>query len=103
VLADGGYVSRLVRAALQTPTDATIALLVGSSTSDFRPALTKIDKPTLIVTAPNPMFDPVYADMAKRIPRCRHEIFQEAGHALFVDDPACFNSLLDEFLRSPSK
>jgi microsomal epoxide hydrolase len=101
VLKDEAYLERLERAVLQTPTDATIALLVGSSTSDFRAALAKIDKPTLIVTAPNQYvgFDAMYAEMAKSIPGARHEVFPNAGHALFVDDPARFNALLDDFLR----
>jgi pimeloyl-ACP methyl ester carboxylesterase len=38
--------------------------------------------------------------MQKRIPGCRHEIFQGAGHALFVDQADKFNTLLDEFLQS---
>lgn len=35
------------------PTSSAIAAFFGSFTSDFRPALSKVDKPALIITAKN--------------------------------------------------
>ncbi len=32
-------------------------------------------------------------------PNTEMEVFSDAGHALFVDDAARFNSVTDEFLR----
>jgi pimeloyl-ACP methyl ester carboxylesterase len=36
----------------------------------------------------------------KSIPGAKFELFDDAGHALFVDDAGKFNTLLDEFLTS---
>jgi pimeloyl-ACP methyl ester carboxylesterase len=33
-------------------------------------------------------------------PKTRVELFEEAGHALFVDEPERFNRVLDSFSRS---
>jgi pimeloyl-ACP methyl ester carboxylesterase len=41
--------------------------------------------------------------MQREIPGVRIEIFEDAGHALFVDDPERFNSLLDAFLTTVNK
>jgi len=38
--------------------------------------------------------------MQKSIAGAKLEIFDDAGHALFVDDPDKFNTLLDKFLKS---
>jgi microsomal epoxide hydrolase len=100
VLADNAYIERVKRAHLQTLTNSAVALFVGAFTTDLRATLPKIDKPVLLTTAPGSLFDPAYEDMAKRIPICRHVKFDGAGHALFVDQPENFNSLLGEFLRS---
>ncbi len=94
------YILKLITASKQTPTSAGVALFVGMFTSDHRPALAKIDKPTLICTAPGGPWDPMYDDMQKRIPGSRLERFDGAGHALFVDDAGKFNALLEEFMRS---
>jgi non-heme chloroperoxidase len=74
-------------------------LFVGAFTSDYRPALAKIDKPTLLVVAQSPWV-PTYQDMQKRIPGSRMEVLENVGHALFVDDADRFNSLLDAFLKA---
>jgi len=96
------YLSRVTRASLMTPTNSAIALFVGTFSTDLRPALVKIDKPALIVVAgddTNPWMRQ-YEDMAKRIPGARLEKFADSGHALFVDDAARFNALLDGFLAA---
>jgi len=95
------YLARVTQASLRTPTNSAVALFLGAFTSDHRPALSKVDKPALIVAAgddKNPWME-LYLDMRQRIPNARLEIFADAGHALFVDEPARFNSLLDAFLK----
>ena len=37
-----------------------------------------------------------------RVPAARVEIFGDCGHALFVDDAARFNAVLQDFLRAGS-
>ena len=100
------YLERLTASALQTPTDAAVALFVGAFTADLRPALTKIDKPTLVLAAgdekTNPWV-PRYREMADSIPGARLELPPGTGHALFVDDAARFNSLLEALLSPPAR
>jgi len=97
------YFRRVTEAGLKTPTNSAVALFLGTFTSDYRPALAKIDKPTLLLAAGDEKSNPwmkLYADMQQRITGSRLEVFPDSGHALFVDDAARFNSLLDEFLRA---
>jgi non-heme chloroperoxidase len=91
------YLQRLTKASLETPTDSAIALTVSGFTTDNRPALTKINKPTLIVTSKG-SFGQLYQDMQKSIAGSMLETFDDAGHALFVDDADKFNGLLEDFL-----
>lgn len=67
--------------------------------TDNRAALAKIDRPTLIVAAAGPMIE-AFRDMQRRIRGSRLVVFQNVGHAVFVDDADQFNSLLEDFLRS---
>ncbi len=93
------YVDRFTAASLRTPTNTAITLLVGMLWTDLRPALGKINRPTLVVAAESPYKNQI-VDMQKRIPGARLEVFEDVGHALFVDEPDRFNNLLDEFLRA---
>ncbi len=94
------YIQRMIRATLKTPTDSALALFLGSLASDNRPALAKIDKPTLIVVARVDSWMPFYEDLQKRIRGSRLEVFENGGHALFVDEAAQFNSMLERFIGS---
>lgn len=91
------YIHRVVEASLRTPTSVAAALLAGKFGNDLRPALAKIDRPTLICAAGGP-YQRMVTALQSQIPGSRVEIFAEAGHALFVDEPARFNSLLEEFV-----
>jgi non-heme chloroperoxidase len=92
------YIQRVIAAAMETPTSDAVALLVGRDTADYRAVLPKIDKPTLVCAAkPSPYFERVEA-MQKRIPGSKLEIFEGAGHALFVDNPEQFNTAMETFL-----
>ena len=92
------YLKRVVEASLRTPTNTAVALLVGKFGTDLRPALKRIDKPTLIVAAKSGFLNLIQA-IQPQIAGSRLEIFDDAGHALFVDDSDRFNSLLDDFLK----
>ena len=93
------YLQSLIKASMATPTDAAIAMGISGFKTDNRPALVKIDKPTLIVGATKRLM-PQFQNMQKSIPHARLEFFDDAGHALFVDDSDKFNALLNEFLTS---
>jgi len=94
------YLNRLTQAALDTPANSALALLLGAFTFDLRDSLSNIDVPTLIAVAGNEQnpYMPEYRAMQEAIPGARLEIFPEAGHALFVDESARFNQLLRQFL-----
>lgn len=94
------YIRRMLQATLQMPTNSAVALVLGGVAADNRNALAKIDKPTLIVVALVRPWMQFYEDLQKRIRGARLEVFENAGHALFVDEPERFNSLLDGFLNS---
>jgi len=83
-----------------TPTNTAIALLDAWIAHDRASMLGKIDNPTLIVSASysgDQKYLETRREMQKRIHGSRLEIFEDAAHALFVDDADRFNSLLDEF------
>lgn len=94
------YIRRMVRSTLQMPTNSAMALLLGGIASDNRAALAKIDKPTLIVVARVGSWMRFYEDLQKRIRTSRMEVFEDAGHALFVDEADRFNALLGGFLNT---
>ncbi|HEV2489987.1 MAG TPA: alpha/beta hydrolase [Candidatus Acidoferrales bacterium] len=96
------YVQRLMKAALRVPANTAVALIVGAYEADLRNVLPKIDKPTLVCAANSPYMGLV-EDMQKHIPGSQLEIFEGAGHALFVDDPDHFNSVLENFLGGLAK
>ena len=95
------YLKRVVDASLATPTADAVTLLVGTATTDNRPNLGKISKPTLLVVTKAPM-NGLFAEIQKGIPGSRMEQFEDAGHALFVDDADRFNTVLDQFVASLS-
>lgn len=97
------YLRRMTSAALAMPTNSAVALVLGGVASDNRNALAKIDKPTLIVVALVRPWMQFYEDLQKRIRGARMEVFENAGHALFVDEVERFNSLLDGFLNTSLK
>jgi len=100
------YLQRITRSALLTPTNTAIALLDAWVAHDRAPMLSKIDKPTLIVSASyggDQKYLETQREMQKRIRASRLEIFDDAGHALFVDDADRFNSLLDDFLTGAGR
>jgi microsomal epoxide hydrolase len=93
------YLQRLTDSALRTPANSAFTLGTASVLTDNRAALAKIDRPTLIVAAAGLLID-AFRDMQRRIRGSRLVVFQDVGHALFVDEADQFNSLLEEFLKS---
>ena len=97
------YIARVKKSALETPTPEAMSLILGMMTTDNRPVLAKIDRPTLITIAPGGPWDAAYVEMQKAIPGARMERFEGAGHALFVDEAEKFNALLEEFVTGLAK
>jgi microsomal epoxide hydrolase len=94
------YIRRLTAASNITPTDAAVALLVGMHGTDYKPALLKNTKPTLLCVADSSIFARQLEDLHKQMPGARYEVFPGAGHTIFVDEPDKFNILLEEFITT---
>jgi len=93
------YLRRVVEASLKMPTDSAISASVGSiSRADWRPAIMKIDRPVLILC--QAAVKSMAADLVlSLVPSTRVETFDDAGHALFVDDAARFDAVLEDFVQ----
>lgn len=93
------YIQRLVAASLRMPTDSAITASVSSiSRADWRPDIVKLDRPVLITCQTG--LKSVAADLVKSmVPSTRVELFDDAGHALFVDDADRFNAVLEDFVQ----
>jgi non-heme chloroperoxidase len=95
------YFESLVRAAMATPTNTAVTLmanLIHMEPSNWHPILDVLDRPLLFVARP------VLADQAEMVRQRRPDaqivILENAGHALFVDEPETFNRLLEDFLAT---
>ncbi len=94
------YLQRVEQATLQVPTDTAVALIYNMvSVTDFSEAFARIDRPVLFAYEPllQPNADFIKAQLGAKV---RLERFDDAGHALFVDDPGKFNRMVVDFMQS---
>jgi non-heme chloroperoxidase len=84
----------------KTPSSIGMAMLVMDIFGvDRRPALKKIDRPTLVIaSADSPLLD-VEKEMADAIPGARWVVVQDAGHAVFIDQPEKFDAEMTRLLE----
>jgi non-heme chloroperoxidase len=88
-----------IESAAKTPTSTAISILVSDLlTVDRRPALRKFDKPTLVVASSSSSELAVQREVAQRIPGAQFLSIEDAGHAVFVDQPASFNTAVAAFI-----
>jgi pimeloyl-ACP methyl ester carboxylesterase len=83
---------------MQTPPDIGVAMLTEDIFgADRRPALRALDKPALIIAAANgPLLD-LQKEEAATIPGSQFVVIENTGHAVMVDQPARFDSVLAAF------
>jgi non-heme chloroperoxidase len=92
------YLERLTEATLRTPLDASRQLLAYPvPRSYWREAVYATRVPVLYVIRPRWVAQG--ENLMRNRPNTEMEVFTDAGHALFVDDAARFNSVTDVFLR----
>jgi microsomal epoxide hydrolase len=92
------YLKKVIEASLKTPTATGIALIGELATrNDQRAVLPKLNIPVLaIMTAANRSS----AEMiTANVSGGQAEVFEDAGHCLFVDDADRFNTLVDNFAK----
>jgi non-heme chloroperoxidase len=93
-----GYLDRLTQAALKTPEPASRLLLAYPvPRSYWREAIYATKVPVLYVVRQRWVAQG--ANLLRNRPNTEMDVFNDAGHALFVDDPARFNSVTDSFLK----
>ena len=93
-------IATLRDAALRMPLEASLSIFPGDRIprERWRATVNAFRKPLLYAVTPQ------FAAQAQRLkakrPATQVEIFENAGHALFVDEPERFNAVLIDFLRS---
>lgn len=91
------YLDALTAQALKTPYKASVDLLSIKQSREFwRAAVYGTARPVLYAVTPR--LKGQAENLQRQRPATRSEVFEGAGHALFVDEPQRFNALLDEFL-----
>jgi microsomal epoxide hydrolase len=92
-------IEKLIRGAKRMPVADSIALLsypfVRTHWKEIAHGFTK---PLLYIVTPQ--FAEQAQNLRKNRPGTQIEVFQAAGHALFVDEPARFNSIVEKFAAS---
>jgi microsomal epoxide hydrolase len=89
---------RLVEGALRLPAQASIDLLSYPRPREhWRDIAWAFPKPLLYVVTPQ--FAAQAKNLERNRPGTRIEIFSQAGHALFVDEPQRFDALIEAFVR----
>jgi non-heme chloroperoxidase len=96
------YLESVTAASLKTPTNSAVAMLAEFAVkNDLRPVLPKLSIPVLAVMTEN---NRAGADLIRSsVPGAQAEVFEDAGHCLFVDDADRFNTVLDNFLNQARK
>jgi len=88
----------LLQGALRMPLQASIDLLSYPQPREhWRDIAWAFEKPLLYVVTPQ--FAAQAGNLQRNRPGTRIEVFAQAGHALFVDEPQRFNDLIEAFVR----
>ena len=85
------------------PTIGTAMLVMDIFGVNRRPALKKIDRPTLVIaSAGSPLLE-AQKEMAQEISGERLVVIEGAGHAVFIDDPQKFDEAVSQLLQDASR
>lgn len=94
------YLAKVTEAALKTPTNTAMALMLASlGNLDGTPALAKLaDTPTVYAYESQLQNQ---ADVVKaKLPNAKLDRYDDAGHALFVDDADRFNKMIVDLMEA---
>ena len=95
-------VGAMVQGAKRMPVESSIALLSYPFVrTHWKEIAHGFKKPLLYIVTPQ--FEGQAENLQKNRPGTQVEIFKDAGHALFVDEPARFNALVLKFAASLSR
>ncbi len=91
--------NHLVSEALKTPPATAEAMLIADLFGkDRTAAMAKFTVPTLIIASERSAELAQQVDLAKQLPNARIVVVAQAGHAVFVDQPDRFESVVRDFL-----
>ncbi len=91
------YLDSVTQAALRMPLDASISLLSYPRSREFwKQAVYSTRKPVLYAVRPRFVYQGEL--LVRNHPNATMDVYENAGHALFVDEAARFNASLDDFL-----
>jgi microsomal epoxide hydrolase len=91
------YLAGLTRDSLAVPTSAAVSMLTDLYLeNDMRAVVASIDVPVLVAVRPAHALQAT--TVAALLPSAETEIFERAGHALFVDEADRFNRRCEAFL-----
>jgi microsomal epoxide hydrolase len=93
-----GFLEGLINTAMITPPAIGVEMLNADFGVDRRPALARIDKPTLIIASGRSGELYEQRAMAEAIPCAHIEVIADASHAVFLDQPERFNARVSAFL-----
>lgn len=91
------YLKNLTNASLVTPTNTFMTLLYNLLLTDYRPVLSTIKLPALVIGIDAPWKDDI-KQIANLLPNSHFEVVPNAAHAVFVDQPNQFNQIVERFL-----
>jgi len=95
---DQAWLEQLIQSCLRTPEPAAKVLLAYPVPRQYwKEAVLSTSRPVLYVVRPR--WAAQAASLVQHRPGTETELFADAGHALFVDEPARFNAMLDDFIR----
>jgi microsomal epoxide hydrolase len=95
------YLESVIAASLKTPTNSGVAMLAEYAVkNDLRSALPKLNIPVLAAMTENNRSSAELITSA--VPGSQAEVFEDAGHCLFVDDADRFDTVLAAFLQKAS-
>ena len=93
-------IDEYVQIGLRTPPDLGVSMLMMDFVAyDRRAALAKFNRPTLIIAAAQSGELELQREMSRQIKDAKLEIIDNAGHAVFIDQPQRFRSLLADFVQ----
>jgi len=93
--------AEVVEHSRKTPVSTGITMLIMDIFAvDRRPALARLDKPTLVIAATGSPLLEAQKRMAASIPGSQFVPIEDAGHAVFVDQPQAFDEALERLLKS---
>ena len=96
------FYQRIIDANLKTPTNTAVVLALEMLELDYRTVLRELERPLMYVRRGDVGATRLqYVETIRaEIPTARIEVFEDSGHALFLDEPEKFNAILEDFIRS---